>query len=186
MSGTAGRVRWDEVRRRAESGVRAMEAALRGEGPWFERLLDDRTRELARPSPDPGQAAPREAALFCQGRSSCYALSLAGLERVEPLACWSPVPGHGAPILGLTLLGNSRRLLVDLDSLAARLPLREALRPGHAVLLRGWDGALAVDRALGVAPLPADARPGDILEDGCLVVSLQRLAARIMGREEEG
>lgn len=126
------------------------------EEEWVRALVEERTRILAEPEPDPQTG---ELLMVCSGRKGRWALPLAHIRRVEVIPSWTPVPGRGDAFLGIATIGGALVLLADLDALAAHLPPRTGDRPGHVVALREGDVALAVDRAESILALRVDDAP---------------------------
>ncbi|MFT8246001.1 chemotaxis protein CheW [Roseomonas sp. BN140053] len=118
-----------------------------------ERLLDERTEQLARRGA-PVPAVARAAVLACAVGRECYGLPLAALGGVIPAGAPAPVPGAPPALLGL--FGRSARLFAVLDlgllvgAAEPGAPRPETSGTGHWVLLRGGPRGLAlrVDRAL--------------------------------------
>lgn len=156
--------------------------AFRGEGPLFATMLAERARALAAPAVDEAGTAEM-AVLTLKGRTGRWVLPLAAVARIDVLAPAVPVPDMPAAVLGLALLSGRRCLLADLDALVAGAPVRRADRPGHAVLLRGWALALAVERAEAVAMVPPPDEGRQMLADGSLLLDARGLAIRLgLGR----
>ena len=125
-----------------------------GGRPWAmrERLLDERTRRLARPTE---QAAPLHAAsyLVCMLGRSLYGLPLAGVARVATFRRAAPLPGQPAAMIGVTGRAGALSHIFDLGALLSDGAAVAA--PGFAVALRRPPPlvTLRVDRVLGVAPV---------------------------------
>lgn len=146
-----------------------IDRALRGEGPIHQAMLAERARELAIPPVADDSGEPGVLVLTLVGAAVRWALPLAAVQRVEPLGACLPLPAQPAAVLGLAMLAGRRCLVTDPDALAAA-PRRPASRPGHAVLLRDYPLALAVDRAEAVSRLPHLELGRRLLDDGARLI----------------
>lgn len=155
-----------------------VERALRGEGPLFEAMLDERARELAVP-PVAAEPAGLLSVLLLAGRAGRWALPLAEAARVEQMVPCTPLPRQPVAVMGLCLLAGRRCLMVDVDAALAGLPRRAADRPGHAVLLRRHPVALAADRAESIVALPPPEAGARVLADGSLLVAADQVVAAL-------
>ncbi|MCR6630859.1 MAG: chemotaxis protein CheW [Magnetospirillum sp.] len=153
--------------------------ALRGEGPIFLAMLEERARELAVP-PEP--EAPEGAfihVLRLVGAGGRWALPVRAVRRVEPLGRCLTLPDEPASVLGMALLAGRCCLVTDLDALLTGAAMRPPQRPGHAVLLREHDVALVVDWADAVLPLPHPGEGRQRLADGSRLLDVARLVAAL-------
>lgn len=146
----------------------------------MEDVLIQRARELARPVGADGPAATDIQVLRMIGMAGAWAVPVAAVARIEPLAEWVPLPNRGGAVLGLALLAGRRCLVVDPEAVLSAAPPRRPGRPGHAVLLRDHPLALAVDRADAVLWLPPPPG-GHVLADGSLLMDVGRLLAAVKG-----
>ncbi|MGE5475904.1 MAG: chemotaxis protein CheW [Bacteroidales bacterium] len=163
----------------------ALRQAFAGREQLVADMLAQRSRELARLSPEEGAASQGIQVLRLSGVSGVWALPVAAVARVEVLPVWVPLPMAPPAVLGLALVAGRRCLLADADTVLGAVPPRPPGRPGHVVVLRPGHGgqpmALAIDRAEAVIWLPPP-RPGcRVLADGSLLVDPNRLAGVIAG-----
>lgn len=119
------------------------------------RLLDARTRRLARPVGDAGplQAAPP--VLVCALGDSLYGLPLTGIARVFPFQRATPLPGQPPAMLGVA--GRAGALYHVFDLAAWLAGGAAGAGAGFAVAVRRPAPlvALRVDGVPGVAPATA-------------------------------
>ncbi|HLO78037.1 MAG TPA: chemotaxis protein CheW [Magnetospirillum sp.] len=149
--------------------------ALGGAGPLHQAMLRDRARELAQVAEAPIPAADGMPVLAMTSAGGRWSLPLAAVARIEPLAACVSVPGQPEAVLGLALLAGRRRLVVDPDAFMLASARRSPSRKGHAVLLRQYPLALAVDRADAIQRV-ADPQPGRrLLADGSRLIDADRL-----------
>lgn len=160
----------------------AVRQAFEGRGPLVAEMLAQRARDLARPLAADEPAAADAQVLRMTGTSGSWALPVASVTRIEPLAGWLPLPGQPPAVLGLALLAGRRCLLVDPEVVLAAAPSRPPCRPGHAVLLRDHALAVAVDRADSVLCLPRPELNHRLLADGSLMMAPEWLVAVAKGR----
>ncbi len=155
--------------------------ALKGEGPLFEQMLDERARELATSPDRPRKTGTTLAVLRLRGGGGArWAVPLAEVARVEELPRIVAVPSLGAGIMGLAIIAGRRCLVIDLDVLAAAAPPRAPTRPGHTVVLRRHGLALVADRADAIAELPPPKPDTMLLADGSVLLDVDRLAAKVI------
>lgn len=162
------------------NAVDALRQAFERQGPLVAAMLAQRAHDLAAVAdagPDPVTADDHVLVLTLRGPTGRWALAVAEVARVEPLADIVALPGLPPPVLGLALLGGRRCLVVDPGVVVAAAACRPIGRPGHAVVLRHHPLALAVDRAEAVVRLPPPARGGQVLADGSLLMEAGRLVA---------
>lgn len=159
------------------SAVDALRQAFDGRGPLVAALLAERARELARGEKEEEPAQPQIQVLALTGPAGRWALRVTAAARVEPLGAVLALPDPLPAVMGLSLVGWRRCLLVDPEAVLAGAPCRPASRPGHAVLLRDHPLALVVDRAEAVLWLPQPARGVRVLADGSLLMDPGRLVA---------
>lgn len=136
-----------------------------------ERILEERTRQLAARPALLAPEQPKLALLVCQVGAELYGLPLAAVAQVVPQGPCARLPGAPAALLGL--FGRAGQVFSVLDlgrALGAAPAAGDPVEAGHFLLLRQAPRRLALraDRVLGVAhvvPLAGDAaalpRPDD-------------------------
>lgn len=128
-----------------KGGARGLAVRLRGrpergfdaDDPAFvEQVLRQRARRLAEPRATDEDQAPHGVAVLCFaiGREA-FAVPLADLSEVMPLAAWTPVPGLSRHLLGVTNVRGEIRPVLNLHDMLT-LPEPDAKEPAHVVYLR--------------------------------------------------
>lgn len=114
---------------------------------FIESVLRLRARRLAAPRATDDDRRPQGVAVLCFTiAKEAFALPLADLSEVTPLASWTPVPGLAQHLLGVTNVRGEIRPLLNLHALLT-LPEPDAATPAHVIYLRrkGRDVGLRVD-----------------------------------------
>jgi purine-binding chemotaxis protein CheW len=168
VSGKGNGVDWDEVRRRLAASQHALETALAADEERAAAVFRERAAGLAARRARAAEAVGSVRVLTFALGSERYALPLADLAGLLPLAGCTPVPGAPPELAGVMNARGTIRSVVDLGRLLG-LPGRDAVGAGYVLLLRraGGEAALrvdAVDRIAVVSPAelaaPAEAGSG--------------------------
>jgi purine-binding chemotaxis protein CheW len=147
---------WEEVRRRLRDSGLALERALAADPARTEAVFRRRAAELAgRRARVRADAGAVQVLTFALGAER-YALPLADLAGLLPLAGCTPVPGGPPELLGVLNVRGTIRSVLDLGRLLG-LSGREAAEGGYVLLLRreGGEAGLRVDqvdRIIAVSP----------------------------------
>ncbi|WP_181704716.1 chemotaxis protein CheW [Chthonobacter rhizosphaerae] len=128
------------------------------------RILDARTRELARGGRS-APAAPRGTAqLLVETGGTVFGVPLAATRGVTPAGAVAPLPGTHPAVVGIA---HQAGRFVGVIDLSAALALPAAERAGFLVLLRSEPPvALAVEAVRGTATPEAVAEAGRAVGDG--------------------
>jgi chemotaxis signal transduction protein len=125
-----------------------------------ERVLAERARRLARPLEEPDRDAADEVVVLEAGGER-YAVDITCVERVQPVATVTPLPGLRPPWVGLVTLRGEILPALDLPSYLGRPPAfaghaAATLRAGHCAVVA--HGGLRV-ALLSEAPVALSVRP---------------------------
>lgn len=152
-----------------------------------ERLLEERTRALAGRAAG-SRAQPSVAVLACGLGEEFCALPLHAVLRILSFVPCAPLPGTSPAMLGVCGQGGMLFNVLDLAAALSRGAAGAAPAGGHLLLLRHTPRrfALRVDRALGLARLPA-ALPFLAAEDAATPVTAHApLPAELAGELPAG
>jgi purine-binding chemotaxis protein CheW len=146
MSGTAGTIDWDAVRRQLREGAAALEGHAQPGPEAQARLLRERAAALAAPAAR--AATQREEAggvevLAFDLAGERYAFETAWVARVSPMLPLTALPGVPAFIVGVVAFEGEVLAVIDLRSLLA-LPVTDLADPAALVVLRGEGREFAV------------------------------------------
>jgi len=131
----AGRIDWEETRRRLAKADRALAVALVSDERRTDDLLRRRAESLAarrgvRPTTTDAQAVM----VFCLGTGR-YAVGLTHLRQVVPLSDLTPLPGAPDGMLGVMNFRGEVGTVWDLARLL-ELPQRDAPAQRHVLVMR--------------------------------------------------